>query len=109
MHQGAGDTSLTWNDRGLPHGQNSYQNYLLCQSTRPGVVLAEKSQGTFLMHFAWKSACVSSLGYAISVHWSSTNTPGVLKRISFMCLVFSWRIRVDEKPRSDFIPTVFLL
>lgn len=60
VQQDAGDTPLTWNDRGLLHEQNSYQNYLLCQSTRPGLVLAEESQGTFNSPCLEECMCVRS-------------------------------------------------
>lgn len=40
--------------------KNSYQNYLLCQSTRPGLVLAEESQGTFNSPCLEECMCVRS-------------------------------------------------
>lgn len=102
--------------RGILHSPGMTEDFYMSKIVTKIICCAnQQGQGLFLqkrvkeplIHLAWKSACASGLGYATSVHRSSTNTPGVLQRTSFVHLVFSWRIRVDEKPRSDFIPTGF--
>lgn len=112
MKWDAGDAPLTWNDRELQHEQSSYWNYLLCQSAGPGLLLCrEESRNLQCILLGRVHVCQAlDVPPQCSVlTQSSANTPGVLKRISFMSLVFSWRIQVVEEPRSEFIPTGFLV